>query len=605
MRIAFNPTTRGWLVNTLALLGLAGSPLASRSANCPSGEDQCSAGFVWREAFPGDHVCVTGAVRVQAQHDNDLAEGNHLPSSEVCRAGLVWRDAEPDDHVCVNGTIRSQAAADNAAAASRRNPVCKEPTGANTLDTLTLNFAGTGGGMGPDAAGVPFEVRARRLAIWARRNRVVPDVISIQEIYGWLYTPPIRSCGRGFGVSVGDYDEVDAILKSMSDMTGVTYRVAYLTGRVSSFGTTCGLYHAHAMLYNPARLVNLTQAAGNSVAHDAEAGLLGKPHLRRSLPLCSRGTLSMPLASLIDGAPQTDKCNRATPSGPADAVFTEHGHIAGTHIRFAFVGRPGKFIDVFNLHPTSGAEQEDKSAIQQLMSARLPPPYAGSSLLYPPLILGDLNVLQIEQDFPQFQTVMNIAGDVGRVGVAGPDAFPTQLRVRATRKLIVPDLPSSVPADDPCGLGSSRYLVSDHCGLFVRFDADGADAALLRGVFIDGPTAVAAGAHYDLQAVPSGGGSNLKFKWTPGGSTTAAVAATAGPPGSTTNWGVDVTDPTTGTVRTGQLAVRSRPSVQPSPCATACQASQSACLHDRTNPGWPKPTWCNDHYRNCVDQCTP
>jgi hypothetical protein len=37
------------------------------------GPDTCKEGFVWREAWSGDHVCVTPAIRTQTQQENSLA----------------------------------------------------------------------------------------------------------------------------------------------------------------------------------------------------------------------------------------------------------------------------------------------------------------------------------------------------------------------------------------------------------------------------------------------------------------------------------------------------------------------------------------------------
>jgi hypothetical protein len=39
----------------------------------PYGTDTCKQGYVWREAFPGDHVCVPPQTRAQAAEDNSLA----------------------------------------------------------------------------------------------------------------------------------------------------------------------------------------------------------------------------------------------------------------------------------------------------------------------------------------------------------------------------------------------------------------------------------------------------------------------------------------------------------------------------------------------------
>lgn len=95
---------------------------------CPSGEDQCRAGFVWREAMAGDHVCVTGSVRAQAAADNRMALARRnppgLPNPDQCLPGFVWREATGTDRVCVSGATRAQAWADNRQAAARRDPAC-------------------------------------------------------------------------------------------------------------------------------------------------------------------------------------------------------------------------------------------------------------------------------------------------------------------------------------------------------------------------------------------------------------------------------------------------------------------------------------------------
>jgi hypothetical protein len=84
--------------------------------------ERCLMGYVWREAGPGDKVCVTGSVRTRAWADNAVApsrwvDGPYGP--HTCVDGYVWREAFPGDDVCVTGDVRTQARNDNAAAASR------------------------------------------------------------------------------------------------------------------------------------------------------------------------------------------------------------------------------------------------------------------------------------------------------------------------------------------------------------------------------------------------------------------------------------------------------------------------------------------------------
>lgn len=78
----------------------------------PSGPDTCRSGFVWRDAFSGDHVCVTPQTRTETAGDN-AASPKRTQANGNCIQGFVWRQAKPSDHVCVTPQMRSQAASDN------------------------------------------------------------------------------------------------------------------------------------------------------------------------------------------------------------------------------------------------------------------------------------------------------------------------------------------------------------------------------------------------------------------------------------------------------------------------------------------------------------
>jgi hypothetical protein len=138
-----------WRDARLLLATLAwGSAATAAHATCDFGPDTCLPGFVWREAFPGDHVCVTGATRTEAASDNALASQRRSPTGgpfgpDTCLPGFVWREASPADHVCVTGATRTQAASDNAQAAARRDPQCAAgPSDASppVLIETTLTF---------------------------------------------------------------------------------------------------------------------------------------------------------------------------------------------------------------------------------------------------------------------------------------------------------------------------------------------------------------------------------------------------------------------------------------------------------------------------------
>lgn len=92
----------------------------------PYGPNMCRSGFVWREAFQGDVVCVAPGTRGQAKADNQQAAARRAdPNSSsnlICKNGYVWREASPDDHVCVTPATRQQTHNDNAQRYSRALP---------------------------------------------------------------------------------------------------------------------------------------------------------------------------------------------------------------------------------------------------------------------------------------------------------------------------------------------------------------------------------------------------------------------------------------------------------------------------------------------------
>lgn len=111
------------LVSTAASAAAPTAVAATLSAAYP-GEELCLTGFVWREAGPGDMVCVTPDSRSRAQMENATAMSRINPygpyGPQTCTAGYVWREAFAGDRVCVTPDIRSMVASENALAMSRR-----------------------------------------------------------------------------------------------------------------------------------------------------------------------------------------------------------------------------------------------------------------------------------------------------------------------------------------------------------------------------------------------------------------------------------------------------------------------------------------------------
>jgi hypothetical protein len=113
-------------------LAVAAAALALAAVATPAlgagdyGVDTCLNGYVWREATPTDHVCVTPMVRLQTAQENGAAAAHRSPTggpsgADTCLNGYVWREAYAGDHACVLPPRRTQARNDNAQAAARRN----------------------------------------------------------------------------------------------------------------------------------------------------------------------------------------------------------------------------------------------------------------------------------------------------------------------------------------------------------------------------------------------------------------------------------------------------------------------------------------------------
>lgn len=97
----------------------------------PAAADPCLPGFVWREAFPGDQVCVPPASRERAARDNAAAASRKQPDppGEACRDGFVWREAFAGDTVCVSPDARAATRQANSLSASRTGVAQSGPDG--------------------------------------------------------------------------------------------------------------------------------------------------------------------------------------------------------------------------------------------------------------------------------------------------------------------------------------------------------------------------------------------------------------------------------------------------------------------------------------------
>lgn len=78
------------------------------------GQDACAYGYIWRNLFEGDTVCITSARYNEYRQENSDDSIYKAPGSTFCLQGYVWRDAYNGDTICVTPALRDQAAADNA-----------------------------------------------------------------------------------------------------------------------------------------------------------------------------------------------------------------------------------------------------------------------------------------------------------------------------------------------------------------------------------------------------------------------------------------------------------------------------------------------------------
>jgi len=112
-----------------AIIGaIIGGVIAGRASDpapaLPYGPDTCKSGYVWRDAIPGDHICVRPARRSKAAHENSIAGSRVNPAGaygpNTCKPGFVWREAYAGDVVCVSGARREQVRRENRDGPSHR-----------------------------------------------------------------------------------------------------------------------------------------------------------------------------------------------------------------------------------------------------------------------------------------------------------------------------------------------------------------------------------------------------------------------------------------------------------------------------------------------------
>ncbi|SJM30639.1 hypothetical protein [Mesorhizobium delmotii] len=107
-----------YLIGCLFVLLTVSGPKEASAQNA-----LCLQGYVWRDARPGDGVCVIPQSRTLAADENAKAHLRREPGPRDgvfwCLSGFVWREAFQGDTVCVIPAARQRVRDENALASSR------------------------------------------------------------------------------------------------------------------------------------------------------------------------------------------------------------------------------------------------------------------------------------------------------------------------------------------------------------------------------------------------------------------------------------------------------------------------------------------------------
>ncbi|MFJ6761100.1 hypothetical protein ACIQNK_39615 [Streptomyces sp. NPDC091273] len=87
-----------------------GGPTAHRDPNGAYGPSSCEQGYVWRDKYDGDSICVTPQERQWYRDSNPHRQpGGGAYGPSTCSPGYVWRDSYDGDTQCVTPEERQAA----------------------------------------------------------------------------------------------------------------------------------------------------------------------------------------------------------------------------------------------------------------------------------------------------------------------------------------------------------------------------------------------------------------------------------------------------------------------------------------------------------------
>jgi hypothetical protein len=221
----------GLVVGLIAVcLGVFGVQAPPAGADGPHGPDTCLWGYVWRDAGPDDHVCVTPEARDQAARDNELADSRRNPDGgewgpDTCLDGYIWREAFPADHVCVTPERYDQVQAENADGPDRRARDTLTDT-----DELRLEYR-----RGTVDATVTLDLNPN--GAFSFRGRVENDTPVRRNISVACVVPLLDGGAMTFGFSRSVYGRVGAAIPLLGRNNVVNWDEPDSSGQVANHWT--------------------------------------------------------------------------------------------------------------------------------------------------------------------------------------------------------------------------------------------------------------------------------------------------------------------------------------------------------------------------------
>jgi endonuclease/exonuclease/phosphatase family metal-dependent hydrolase len=311
------------------------------------------------------------------------------------------------------------------------------------ISVMTLNVGGTE----DEIWGVTVKWRTRyaRITQWMKDAQTTPDLILLQEIAARKFFWPAALYPH-------DYEGLHYLIREANAATGAEYRIAYMATKGTPRGTnylTSGL----ALIYNSARLRNITSAAPGQLMPAEDTPSVTGFHPRKSWPCKEPHPEFADRCGLLDG----------------EGVFYTSGFTALNGRRnfeaagaaFVYVADTGARVDVFNVHlhpdpPPDHLKSATYSAARELVDQMTG--QAGKRIL-PAILAGDFN--GGTEAFPNFQ--VSSADDVDAVTTGNQ---PATYRPVVVRSEALPSAPSR-----PAGwCAPSELIWSDHCAVFVQFE---------------------------------------------------------------------------------------------------------------------------------------